>query len=162
MVHTRDETFKALDQSFKALMDCLGQLTEEELVSTPVEGHWTVKDVIAHLWSWAEEAVQTARAWRDRRPWQEGVVYDDAWNEHQVHERSSLPLITVVDGLTSAHRQMMHLLDVLDDKALAAEGKAPWGEKMSLVDFFYSMAEHYSEHAKPLQKYQKDCLEGCD
>lgn len=162
MVHTRDETFRALDQSFKALMDCLGQLTEEELVSTPVEGHWTAKDVIAHVWSWAEEAVQTARAWRDRRPWQEGVVYDDAWNEHQVHERSSLPLITVVDGLTSAHRQMMHLLDVLDDKALAAEGKAPWGEKMSLVDFFYSMAEHYSEHARPLQKYQKDCLAGCD
>lgn len=161
-MHTRDETFKVLDQSFKKLMDCLGQLTEEELVSTSVEGHWTAKDVLAHLWSWAEEAVQTARAWRDRRPWQEGVVYDDAWNEHQVHERSSLPLITVVDGLTSAHRQMMHFLDVLDDKALAAEGKAPWGEKMSLVDFLYTMAEHYTEHAKPLQKYQKDCLEGCD
>lgn len=162
MVHTRGETFKALDQSFKALMDCLGQLTEEELVSTPVEGHWTVKDVLAHLWSWAEEAIQTARAWRERRPWQEGMVYDDAWNEREVRERASLPLITIVDGLTSAHRQMMHLLDVLDDKALAAEGKAPWGEKMSLVDFLQSMAEHYSEHAKPLQKYQKDCLEGCD
>ena len=29
-MHTRDEVRSALDQNFKTLMDCLGQLTEEE------------------------------------------------------------------------------------------------------------------------------------
>jgi hypothetical protein len=143
-------------------MDCLGQLTEEELTTTQVLGHWTVKDVVAHIWSWADEAVLTAKAWRDRRPWQEGVTYDDAWNEQQARDRSALPLISVVDGLTAAHRRMMHVLDTVDDDLLAAEAKAPWGETLSLLAFFYGMSEHYIEHAKALRTYQEHCLEGCD
>ena len=162
MKRTRDETFIALDRSFKTFMDCLGQLTEDELTSTPVLGHWTVKEIVAHVWSWAEEAVHTARAWQEHRPWQEGVVYDDTWNEAQVRERAVLPLITVVDGVTSAHRQMMHLLDILDDEALAARSQAPWGEKLTLIDFLHSMSEHYLEHAQALKNYQERCLEGCD
>lgn len=162
MERTRDETFVALDRSFKVLMDCLGQLTEDELTVTPVLGHWTVKDVIAHIWSWVDEAVLTAKAWQDRRPWQEGETYDDAWNERHVVDRSALPLISVVDGLTAAHRRMMHVLDILDDEKLAAVSKAPWGEELTLLDFFYSMAQHYLEHAKVLKGYQEHCLEGCD
>ena len=59
-MRTREEAWAALDDGFKELMDCLGQLTEEELTSTPVAGIWTVKDVINHVWSWLDEAVRTA------------------------------------------------------------------------------------------------------
>lgn len=162
MERTQDEVFIALDRSFKVFMDCLGQLTEDELTTPQVLGHWTVRDVVAHIWSWADEAIQTAKAWQDRRPWQEGVTYDDAWNERHVIDRSALPLISVVDGLTTSHRKMMHLLDKLDGESLQAMGKAPWGEEMTLADFFYSMSEHNLEHAKALRTYQEHCLEGCD
>ncbi len=161
MKRTRDEAFVALDRNFKVFMDCLGQLTEEELTTAQVCGHWTVKDVIAHVWSWADEALLTAKAWQDRRPWQEGVAYDDAWNEQQVTDRASLPLINIVDGLTTAHRRMMRVLDALDDEKLSAVSKAPWGAELPLVDFFYDMSEHYVEHAKTLRTYQEHCLEGC-
>ncbi len=161
MKRTRDEAFQALDRSFKVLMDCLGQLTEEELTTTQVCGHWNVKDVVAHVWSWVDEAVLTAKAWQDRRPWQEGVTYDDAWNEQQVVDRAALPLINVVDGLTTSHRRMMRLLDAIDEDRLAAAGKAPWGEELPLADFFYGMSEHYLEHARALRTYQAHCLEGC-
>jgi len=39
--------------------------------------------------------------------------------------------------------------------------KAPWGDEISLVDFFYEMAAHYVEHTANLQKYQELCL-NCD
>jgi hypothetical protein len=161
-MHTRDEAWAALDHGFKAFMDCLGRLTEEELTSTKVVGKWTVKDTIAHLWSWNDEAVRTAQAWHERRPWQEGVTYDDAWNERQVVDRSALPLITVVDGLTSAHRRLMHRLDVAEEESLPVIAKAPWGEEMALVDLFHGMAEHYLMHVPDLKAYQKNCLDGCD
>lgn len=159
---SRDDAWIALDRSFKAFMDSLGHLTEEELTASDVVGKWSVKDVVAHIWSWADEAVQTAKAWQGKRPWQEGVSYDDDWNEKQVQSRSSLPLINVVDGLTGAHRRLMHLLDMAEDDALAQVSKAPWeAEEMTLVDFFYSMAGHYQEHAVDLKNYQERCLE-CD
>jgi hypothetical protein len=143
-------------------MDTLGRLTEDELTAQPVVGAWTVKDVVAHVWSWVDEAVLTVKAWNGKRSWQDGVTFDDVWNQRQVHDRSALPLITTVDGLTAAHRRLMHLLDSAEDSALEAVGKASWGEQMPLIDFFYAMAAHYDEHAVDLKKYQERCLDGCD
>lgn len=157
-MRTYRETWDALNHNFKAFMDCLGCLTEEELTSTPVVGIWTVKDVIAHVWSWVDEAVRTAKAWTGPRPWQVGVKYDDAWNEAQVADRSALALIPTVDGLTGAHRRLMHLLDTMDEATLAQVGRAPWGEEMPLIDFFYEMAAHYAEHTADLKAYQENCL----
>jgi hypothetical protein len=160
-MRSRDDAWIALDRSFKAFMDSLGHLTEEELTASDVVGRWSVKDVVAHVWSWVDEAVQTAKAWQGKRPWQENVRFDDDWNEKQVQSRAALPLINVVDGLTGAHRRLMHLLDMAEDEELATMGKASWGEEMTLVDFFYSMAGHYQEHAVDLKNYQERCLE-CD
>jgi hypothetical protein len=158
-MRTREEIWQALDGNFKELMDCLGQLTEEEITSCPVCGIWTVKDVIAHVWSWHEEATRAIEAWTGPRPWQEGVTYDDAWNEAQVASRAVLPLITVVDGITGAHRRLMHQLDLANDAALVQKGRAPWGETMTLADFFYGMAEHCAAHVEDLANYQATCLD---
>ena len=48
-MRTRDEAWVALDTTFKSLMECIEELTEEELTQVPVTDVWTVKDVIAHL-----------------------------------------------------------------------------------------------------------------
>ena len=157
-MRTCDEVWTALDSSFKEFMDCLGQLTEEELTSAPAAGEWTVKDIVAHVWSWLEEATQTVRAWQGPRPWQAGGVYDDAWNERQVDDRSGMALISVVDGLTSAHRRLMHLLDLAEEESLAVIGKEPWGAEMPLVEFYFEMGGHYTEHVADLRKYQEQCL----
>jgi len=160
-MHTCEQAWTAMDHNFKEFMDCLGQLTEDELTAAPAAGKWTVKDVVAHVWSWLDEAVHTAQAWHGPRPWQQGVTYDDAWNEKQVDDRAVLPLITVVDGITSAHRRLMHLLDCADPESLAKVGRAPWGDKMPLVEFFYEMAGHYTQHVPDLKAYQEKCLNGC-
>ena len=136
-MHTRDEAWATLEHGFKAFLDCLGHLTEDELTSTKVVGKWTVKDTVAHVWSWVDEASKTAKAWRSKRPWQEGVTYDDAWNERQVEDRADLLLIPVVDGLTSAHRRLSHLLDLAEEAEFGAARQGAWGEEMPLVDFFY-------------------------
>jgi hypothetical protein len=157
-MRTREEVQTSLDESFKKFMDCLGQLTEDELTSAPVLGTWTVKDVIAHVWAWGDEAVQTTKAWQKPRPWQTGVVYDEAWDEAQVMARRALPLITVVDGATGAHRRLMHILDVADDETLAQIGHTPKGEQITLLGFIDEVAEHYAEHAGVLSAYQGRCL----
>ena len=54
-MHTRDEVRTALDANFKALMDCLGQLTEDELTENVVHGKWTAKDIIAHVWDYESD-----------------------------------------------------------------------------------------------------------
>jgi hypothetical protein len=161
-MHTRDEVRTALDHNFKSLMDCLGQLTEEELTQKPVAGAWTVKDIIAHVWDRGDEALRTAKAWQKPRPWQEGVVYDDRWNESHVAARQALPLITVVDGITGVHRRLMHFLDLAEDDVLAEVGQDPWSGDMALMEMFYELAEHYAQHALSLAVFQLECLDSDD
>ena len=162
-MHTRDDAWIALDRGFKTFMDSLGHLTEEELTATEVVGKWSVKDVVAHVWAWVDEAVQTAKAWDGKRPWQEGVAYDDAWNEKQVVSRSALPLINVVDGLTGAHRRFMHLLDRAEDDALEQQWQGALGRRDAPGRLTSTRwRSHYQEHATDLKNYQERCLEGCD
>jgi hypothetical protein len=160
-MRSREESWQELDYGFKTFMDCLGQLTEDELTTTAVVGEWTVKDVVSHVWSWADEALYCARAWDGARAEQAGIVFDDAWNQTQVDERRALPLITVVDGVTGSHRRLMHFIDLTDERAFATPGKAPWGAEMTLGDFLCEIAEHYVRHAHELKQYQEHCLE-CD
>lgn len=162
-MHTRDDAWMALDRNFKAFMDSLGNLTEEELTATEVVGKWSVKDVVAHVWSWVEESIQIAKQWSDTRPTNNNVVYDDSWNEKQVDDKSVLPLLTVVDGLNRAHMRFIRMLDLEEDSALAEIRKSPWdGTEMSLADFYYDTAAHYEAHRIDLKNYQERCLDGCD
>ncbi len=158
---TRDEVRIALDHNFKLLIDCLGQLTEDELTTQIVAGAWTVKDVLAHVWDWDDEATHTAKAWHAPRPWQEGVSFDDGWNETHVNARRGLPLITIIDGATGAHRRLENILDMADDTVLAEVGQppCPWGAELSLLEMIYNIAEHYADHAQSLDRYQRNCLD---
>jgi hypothetical protein len=158
-MRTREETRAALNVNFKALMDCTGKLTEVEMTSCPVAGIWTVRDVLGHIWTWSDEALRCIKAWQAPRPWQEGVVYDDHWNETQAAGKSLLPLLTVMDGVTGAQRRLLSVLETESDEELARIGRAPWGSEMTVVDFIYEMAGHYAQHFKDLSSYQAHCLE---
>jgi hypothetical protein len=155
---TREEVRDALDGNFKKLMDCLGQLTEEELTTRQAAGEWTAKDVIAHVWARADEAGQWAKAWRKPRSAQEGSAGDDARNLAQVEAKRILPLITVVDGITGAHRRLMHQLDMAEDAALQEVGLTPGGAEVTLLDYINEVSTHYAEHARALAEFQECCL----
>jgi hypothetical protein len=158
-MRTRDETRVALNANFKQLMGCVNQLTEVEMTSCPVAGIWTVKDVLGHIWTWLDEALRDIKAWQGPRPWQEGVVYDDHWNEAQAAAKSGVPLLTVTDGLTASHRRLVSLLETEDDAFFARVGRAPWGAELTLLDYVHGMAEHYAEHSQDLSGYKAHCLE---
>ncbi len=159
-MHTRDEVRSALDHNFKALMDGLGQLTEEELTTNVVAGTWTARDIIGHVWDWGDEALRSAKAWRGSLGREAHVGDEDAWNEAHVVARRGMALITVVDGVTGSHRRLIHFVDMAEDDRLAEVGRAPWGAEMPLIAMFYEMAQHYAEHAEALACYQKHCLDG--
>ena len=156
-MRTREDVWSALDDNFKRLMECIGQLTEEELTDGPAVGEWTAKDVLAHVWACGDQAVAVSRVWHKAQSVNESI-HGDAWNEAQVAAKRGLPLITVVEGITAAHRRLSYLLDSATDEALAQQGRAPWGDEMSLLDFIDLTGEHYAEHAQGLAAYQKHCL----
>lgn len=136
-------------------LDALTGLMEEDMVSIPVCGHWTVRDVMAHILSWDEEAYRTAENWTKERPWQEGALYDDEWNEIEVAKRRHMSVIDLADGLATYHRKWLRLFDQATNADLVAMSTAPWGERMALISFFYEMASHDAAHTPDLRRLQQ-------
>ena len=142
----RDAFRRNIMQQRHEFLNVLGGMHEEDMVSVRVCGVWTVRDVMAHVLSWDERSYHTAKHWTGERPWQDGALYDDGWNEHQVSLRDQMDVIELADGLATFHRKLLQLVDRRSDQELVAVAQTPWGEPMSLLSFLYEMASHDSAH----------------
>jgi uncharacterized damage-inducible protein DinB len=141
-------------------LNALGGMFEQDMFSVEVCGYWTVKDVMAHVLSWDEEILRTVEHWTVERPWQDGALYDDEWNEMEVAKRADLDVIALADGLATEHRRLLQAFDSLGDEELAATSVAPWGERMSLLSFLHEMALHNSTHRKDLETLRRPAPRG--
>jgi uncharacterized damage-inducible protein DinB len=134
------------------LMNALGGMFDNDMLREEVCGYWTVRDVMAHVLSWDEEVLRTTQHWTEARPWQDGALYDDEWNESEVARRASMDLVELADGLATSHRRLMQLFDATTDQDLVTMGRAPWGERMALMSFLHQMAKHDAVHRPDLER----------
>lgn len=150
LLHRTEFRFIISDERNRFL-NALGGMFEQDMFSVEVCGYWTVKDVMAHMLSWDEEILRTVEHWTGERPWQDGALYDDEWNEMEVAKRADLDVIALADGLATEHRRLLQAFDALSDEELAVTSVTPWNERMALVSFLYEMALHNSTHRKDLE-----------
>lgn len=142
----RDEFRGRLMWERRELLNSLGGMHEQDMVSVQVCGFWTVRDVMAHVLSWDEEVYRTLKHWTGEREWQHGALYDDEWNEQQVNERAQMDVIELADGLATYHRRIVQFCDQQEPAALTTVANAPWGEPMSMLSFLHEMAGHDGVH----------------
>lgn len=136
------------------LLNALGGLHEDVMVSEPVCGDWTVQQVMAHILSWDQEALRTVEHWTGERTWQNDSIYDDEWNEMAVAAHADMDVIALADGLATYHRQLLQRYDALSDEDLVLMARAPWGPRMALISFYVDLAEHDRSHAPDLAELQ--------
>lgn len=149
-----------LVQQHATLMDSIGGLSEETIISTPVCGAWSIRDVLVHVLSWNEYEHAVLRQWPDAAhesltPWLDGNGIDDI-NAHLLAERAELNMIDVCDGLMTYHRRILRTFDKMRDEQLRAAGDYGWGEVGTLSNFFYEFALHEAEHAEDIWRYQAE------
>jgi hypothetical protein len=142
------------------LMDAIGGLSEETILSTPVCGGWTIRDLLTHVLSWNEYEEAVLKQWPDAAhesltPWLDGHGVDDI-NANLLAERSQLNMIDICDGLMTYHRRILRHFDKRSDEQLAGLGDYGWGEEGTLSNFFYGFALHEAEHAEDLWRYRAE------
>lgn len=141
------------------LMDSIAGLTEATMLSTPVCGTWTIRDVLAHVLSWNELCVHLLAQWPEPTPatveawdWQPGDTMD-TMNARLLAARAHLNIIDIVDGLTTCHRKIMTAFDGFSDGDLNSEGQT-WGGPGVLSCFFFEIYQHEAEHAAQIWAYR--------
>ncbi len=97
-----------------------------------VHGQWTVKDLIAHMASWAEETrrdvevVRGGHAFGYHIPYALSVVGPNSWNEAEVEKRRTLSIERIVsEGLDEVSRLQEVILNA-PEKLLVASFEFPY------------------------------------
>jgi uncharacterized damage-inducible protein DinB len=142
------------------LLDSISGLTEATVLATHVCGHWSIRDVLAHVLSWNEFGYLVAKPWPDKAaaasllPWLADEADVDRLNDNLLAARADLDIIAIVDGLTTYHRRVLRLFDKASDDLLATNGEIWFGESGPLSELFYGLSLHEVEHAEQIWRYR--------
>jgi hypothetical protein len=134
-------------QQFKA--SCNG-LTEEQMVVPGVTGDWSVKDIIAHITTWENEALKNLplilRGIRTPR-YKDLYGGINAFNAKITHANSSLSLSEILKKSESVHRQLIAYINNSPDELFTSETR--FRRRLRLDTF-----SHYPIHAKAILEWR--------
>ena len=142
------------DELVRAQRDLLAVLVSvrpgDWSLPTPNEG-WAVRDVLTHLTTAETGFVGTLRRMASG---QGGVPPDfdpNRWNAGQLRRRGESEPDQLRSELEAAHREMLELLDSLDEDALDQRGHLSSGVEGSTEDNFRLVSDHKSRHTADLR-----------
>jgi uncharacterized protein (TIGR03083 family) len=140
-----------LVEAQRDLLDVLDRVGPDDWPRpSPNEG-WTVRDLLVHLTTSESGFVGTLR----RMAAGEGGVPADfdpnRWNAGQLRRRGEMPTEQLRLQLEEAHRDMLALLDGLDDAALDHRGHMSTGVEGSTEDNFRLVASHKRGHTSDIR-----------
>ena len=136
----KERVLRDMDKSWRALMDSIRGIPESLMTEPGVSGHWSVKDILAHIAAWDRETTRVVmQILRGDEP--EWPIHDQKFNDVNYEADKNLPVNEARNRALSAHKA---LVEMLDGKA---EVRAAW-----LRGATY---DHYPEHTEDILRWRK-------
>ena len=135
----RDRAVREIDEAWQGLKQALARVPPERMEEGGVVGMWSVKDVIGHITTWENEAIDALRRYLPRGDVNVLAWPDlDAFNERTVNSKRQAPLDELLMDLETTHEQTVELVSGLTEEVLGV----PEVEKRIRIDTFAHDAEH--------------------
>ena len=148
---TRSQLLKRIDKVWQALQESYSGLSDTELVEPGVTGVWSVKDTIAHVTWWEEEALtHLPLILGGRRPPRYSVVYGgiDAFNAQMAEQKGKLSLSEVLQERDDTHRQLIDYLQTVPEDQIATETR--FRRRLRLDTY-----GHYPKHTAAIREWRE-------
>lgn len=146
------QDFLARIRASRALLnEAISGLTEDQMTHDLVTPDWTVKDILAHIAAWQNEAALGME--RAARGEPVGPLINesvDEWNAARVNERRRLPLVDVMEEFTSGHDRLLADLEAWPADT-APMGSGGWDETSAL----WWLTDHDLEHVEMIRAYRR-------
>jgi uncharacterized damage-inducible protein DinB len=141
------------------LMACLG-LDANTLVSTPVMGEWTVKDVLAHVAAWDDiHANRAELALAGREAEIVGVELDER-NAELFVQRRGWSLEQALRTATDSRRRFLEIVGAANAEHLVRPIRLPWRET-SVWEFARWRARHDAVHTETIRAWRDAHSSSC-
>ena len=149
----KSELLNGLQEEYRQWKALLDQIDPSRMDQPGVTGHWSIKDIVAHLTGWRRRTVARLQAAQRREPeppppWPAHLQTDDeinAWIYETNHER---PVREVLDESHQVFQRLLAAMEGLPDEVIMDPGRhLPWleGQPLSAGQFF----AHFHEEHEP-------------
>ena len=147
----RERLLNRVDRAWREFQDSYADLSDAELVEPGVTGAWSVRDIIAHVTWWEEEALKhLPLILRGGRPPRYSVTYGgiDAFNAWMTAQRKDLSLKDVLRQQGEVHRRLVAFIETAPVDEIAGETR--FRRRLRLDTY-----GHYPKHARAIAAWRK-------
>jgi hypothetical protein len=147
-IRTREAEFESV----------LALLSEAEMITTGVNGEWSIKDVLAHMTAWQKRTIIRLQAAAEgREPTMTPISNEEemnALNEQFYQENKARLLSDVLADWRATHLRMLEAVQVLSDEDLNDPHKFAWNDGNALWQYVAGDTyEHIDEHSGSVEQW---------
>src|SRR5579859_6178714 len=119
----KQQLLKRLEKAWVTLKESYAGLSDSQMTEPGVMGNWSVKDILAHVSTWEEEALKylplIITGGRPPRYIQYGGI--DAFNEQMTEQKQGLALSDVLKQLANTHCQLIDYIQSVPEEQFTRE-----------------------------------------
>jgi hypothetical protein len=147
----RQQLLNRLDAAWVAFQASYAGLSSARLVEPGVTGDWSVKDIIAHVTWWEEEALRhLPLIMAGGRPPRYSVTYGgiDAFNAMMSERKRDVPLSDVLTQQNDTHQRLIDFIQSVPEDQFTRETR--FRRRLRLDTY-----GHYAIHANAIQEWRQ-------
>ena len=148
----RRQLLKRVDAAWCAFTQAYAGLPESDLLEPGVTGAWSVRDIIAHVTIWEQEALKhLPLILRGCRPPRYSVTYGgiDAFNAQTTEQNKHLSLADVLRQQEAVHGRLISLIEGVPEDHLGGYTSA---RRRLRLDTY----GHYPLHARAIREWREE------
>jgi hypothetical protein len=146
----RQQLLEKLDKAWREVKESYAGLPEARLTEVGVTEEWSVKDVLAHLTTWEEEALKylpfIIEGGSPPRYAATGGL--DAFNARTTARKRTLPLSEILRQLDATHQQLIDYLKRVPEEQFTTETR--FRHRLRLDTY-----SHYPLHARMIRDWRE-------
>jgi hypothetical protein len=145
---------KRLDTAWRAFEESYAGLSDAQLMKPGVTGDWSVRDILAHVSTWEEEALtHLPLILEGGTPPRYSVRYGgiDAFNARMTEQKARLSLSAVRRQLDGTHRRLIDFIQGAPEDQLRRETR--FRRRLRLDTY-----GHYPLHAEAIRQWRRNVL----
>ena len=146
---SRQRLLNRLDDAWVAFKDSCAGVADPQLTEAGVTGDWSVRDILAHVTTWEEEALKylplILESGRPPRYVKYGGI--DAFNSAMTERKRGLSVSEVLRHLDDTHRRLVDFVQGVPEAEFVGETRF---RRRLRLDTYH----HYSGHAETIRTWR--------
>lgn len=147
----KEQIMTKIEHAWEDLKNSFAGLSDAQMGEPGVIGDWSVKDILAHISTWEEEALKyfPLVLKGDKLPRYKDVYGGiDAFNAIMTQRKSTIPLRDVLTQLEWVHQQLIDYLDSVVEEEFSIATR--FRHRLRLDTY-----SHYPQHAQAIREWRK-------